>query len=48
MEASAEEEIQEILEQREKVEKKKAESEAARERQAKERESMGAMWGMCE
>ncbi len=48
VETSAEEEIREIMEQREEVEKKKAESEAARERQAKERESMGVMWGMCE
>ena len=48
MEASAQEEIREILERNEELERKRAESKALREQEARERESMGVMWGMGE
>ena len=48
MEASAQEEIREILERNEELERKRAESKALREQEAKERENMGVMWGMGE
>lgn len=48
VEAGAQAEIREILEQQEELEKKRAESAAAREQLIKERDSVGVMWGMGE
>ena len=44
VEASAEDEIREIMEHKEVIEKKKVEAEAAREKRAKEEEEMGCTW----
>lgn len=48
VESSAQDEIQDILRQKEEAESRRAEAEAVREQRDKERESMGVMWGMGE
>ena len=46
MEAAATEEIQEIVQRKEKMEQKKAEAAAQQILAEKEREDMGVMWGI--
>ena len=48
MEEAAREEIREIVEHKEMMEKRKVEQEALRRKEEKERDDMGVMWGMGE
>ena len=48
VEEAAREEIREIVEHKEMMEKRKVEQEALRRKEEKERDGMGVMWGMGE